>query len=89
MNITVEYMAQIRQVTGKCEENVNVPDLLDAAGLLEILSSKYKSSFRSLIMDGNGIRRSVMLTINNFHVQYKSTLTLREGDTVSIITPMS
>jgi molybdopterin converting factor small subunit len=89
MNITVVYIAQIRQITGKYEEKVTVPDPLDTAGLLEFLSSKYKPLFRSLIMDGRGIRRSVMLTINNFHVSYDSSLILREGDTVSIITPMS
>jgi hypothetical protein len=59
---------------------------IEQAALVETLNRRYSNTPWT---HGRGIRRSVMLTINNFHVSYDSSLTLREGDTVSIITLMS
>lgn len=90
MEVRVEYFAQVKKTIGKAHEwlSINNPFVLD--DLLRLLYDRNGSEFRSVVFDENGrILPSIMISLNYEQVQQGRDLTLRHGDTVSILSPMS
>ena len=51
MRVKVKFFASIREITGKKEEDVEVPDNTTVEELIEILSSKYGREFSDYVYD--------------------------------------
>lgn len=90
MNVKVEYTAQLKEALGVGEESVEVNDECTPAQLLGQLAARHGERFRTMVMDENGKKLPwIMLAVCDEAVGCDSPRTLRDGDTVSIMTPMS
>lgn len=92
MRVTVKFFTTLREITGKKEEAVELPESATLNDLLKKLSQKHGSAFSNYIY-GKGIKRvdpSLQFLINGISA---STLQdvgtkLKNGDIVAIIPPV-
>lgn len=90
MNVRVEYTAQLKAALGVGEESVEVNDACSPAELLGQLAQRHGERFRAMVMGENGKKLPwIMLAVGGEAVGFDSPRKLRDGDLVSIMTPMS
>ena len=90
MEVRVEYFAQIKKTIGKAHEWVSLtsPPVLDH--LLRLLYERNSPEFRSIVFDEKGnVLPSVMISLNYEQIEHGCAWPLKQGDTVSILSPMS
>ncbi|MBS7645000.1 MAG: ubiquitin-like small modifier protein 1 [Candidatus Bathyarchaeia archaeon] len=51
MKVKVKFFASLREITGKREEEIEVPENTTVEGLIEILSSRYGKEFSDYVYD--------------------------------------
>jgi len=90
MIIQVLYFAEFKNITKKDKEKFELDDS-NLEGLLSILFDKYK--IKSLIWDEKNqrIQSLISIIINNqaIHEKDPSLITLKEGDTIAFLLPVS
>lgn len=90
MIVRVEYTAQLKAALGVGEESVEVNDRCSPAQLFGQLAERHGERFRAMVMDENGKKLPwIMLAVGGEAVGFDSPRKLRDGDLVSIMTPMS
>ncbi len=90
MIVRVEYAAQLKATLGVGEESVEVSDGCSPAELFGQLAERHGERFRAMVMDENGKKLPwIMLAVGDEAVAFDSPRALRDGDLVSIMTPMS
>jgi molybdopterin converting factor small subunit len=88
MRITVHYMAQIKRTAGCSLEHVETPDNATLRELLRNLADRHGASFRQLLLDdSHEPRKSLLYFVGDDHAEL--TRTLRDGDALTILAPMS
>lgn len=81
MKINVLYFARSREVTGTSEEQFDLPEGSTTALFLETLKARHP--------DLVGVLRSCVFAVNHEYVQLDQSVTLKDGDEVAIIPPLS
>jgi len=91
MKITVKFFTSLRELTGKGQEEMEVPGVITVEELLKQLSRKYGQQFSEYVYDKKGNVRSYL----QFLINGRGITTLRgfetrlkEGDRVAIIPPV-
>lgn len=83
--IEVFFFAGIRELTGT--KQVKIPPCANVRELLELLETRFGSSFRNKVLtdDGN-IAQGIIIMVNGRHVQHSggTDTPLQAGDQVSI-----
>lgn len=88
MNITVHYLAQVKQAAGTPSEVVDVPDGCSVHALLQQLIERRAHTLRALVCDAAGLPHPALLVFVGDQ-QAEPTQSLREGDSVTVLTPMA
>jgi len=88
MNVTVQYLGQLGQLAGRDEEPRTVPDG-SLVGLLATLATEYGESFSTIVLDGDAIRPSLMVLVNDAPVDKANPPAVNEGDTVTLLPAIS
>lgn len=89
MNVTVHFYGQLRQFTGvesvtdACVEGATVADHLKA------LADRYGERFAGAVFDGDALRPSVMVLVNDGAIQKSEPRPLAEGDTITLLTAIA
>lgn len=90
MRITVHYMAQLRRLAGVGQETLDVPAGLLIADLLLHLVQGHGDDYRQIVLDAAGQpHRSLLLFVGDDQVRCDSPRPLRDGDVVTLLTPMA
>ena len=89
MQVTVHYLAQLRRAAGCSTEIATLPDAASLRDLLLIaLAERHDAAFRALLLDeSNEPRKSLLFFVGDEHAELNRAL--RDGDSVSILTPMA
>ena len=89
MKIAVRYMAQLRRAAGAAAEEVELEPPCSAAELLKRIAERRGGSFRDLLLDADGgVQQAVLLFIGDEQAR-PATAPLRDGDVVTVLTPMA
>ena len=90
MKITIEYSAQIRRTLGVSEETINLVDSQSLHDLISHLAEKHGQLFKDLILDVEGnLSRMILASVNSVQVQESTSVYLRDGDRVNLMSPIS
>jgi molybdopterin converting factor small subunit len=90
MQVHVRYMAQLKPAAGTAAETVEVPPGCGIAGLTAILAERHGDAFRRLVHGSGGeLRPCVLFFIGDAQVTIGQAVTLREGDMVTLMTPIA
>ncbi len=92
MKITVQYFTVIRNITGKKEEALELLAETSVLKLLEQLIEKYGAAFQRMVQSGSNFPGlKVLFLVNGQNTENLGGLntTLKNGDTLSIIPPLS
>lgn len=90
MNITLEYLAQLRTAAGKRSETVTGKEGTTLGAVLAEAATRLGPAFTALVFDGHGnLHPSLLVMLNEEQVVPDRTRTLRDSDRVTLLTPMS
>jgi len=91
MKITVKFFTELRELTGKKEEEIELPNAITVADLLNLLSKRHGRGFTNYVYNERGKVRGHL----QFLVNGKSIITLQgfetrlgDGDSFAIIPPV-
>lgn len=90
MKIKLRYTAQLKDVA---KVGVDAMELEEGSGiqtLLPLLIAKYDKAFGAILFDKEGnYRNSNLLVVNQSQVNYEENTPLKDGDQVTIMSPIS
>lgn len=90
MQITVRYMAQLRQAAGVNEECVETATATTAAELLAHVGTQHEEAFRRVLFDERGnIHPSIILFLGDEQIRPESAQNFRAGAVLTVMTPMA
>lgn len=90
MNITLEYMAQLRTAAGRRSETVTGEDGVTLGAVLAEAATRLGPAFTALVFDGHGnLHPSLLMMLNDEQVAPDRSRALRDRDRVTLLTPMS
>jgi len=91
MKVTVKFFTELRELTGKKEEEIELPNAIKVAELLTLLSKRHGRGFTNYVYNEKGRVRGHL----QFLVNGKSIITLQgfetkleKGDSFAIIPPV-
>ncbi len=88
MQVTVQYLAQLRRAAGCASERLDVAPGMTVGGLLRLLAALRVESFRELLLsEGDRPHPSLLTFIGDQSVDAATVLS--EGDELTILTPMA
>jgi molybdopterin converting factor small subunit len=88
--IRVIFLAQARSAAGLDETSLECSDGIPLAQALELLAAKYGAALRRILLDPQGTPQpAVMLFVNDEQTLGASTFQLCDGDTLTIMPPIS
>ncbi len=88
LNIRVEYMSQLRTRTGCSEEAFVLEAGSDLAALLSAIAERHDEAVRGLLFDDDGAPSATVLGFVRSE-QAPWGQVLRDGDVVTLMTPIS
>ena len=88
MQVTVHYLAQLKRAAGCSAEAATLPAAASLRDLLRTIADRRGGAFRSLVLDdAQEPRPSLLFFVGDEHADLKRLL--RDGDSISILTPMA
>ena len=88
MRVTVHYLAQIKRSAGCPTEAIETFDGVTLRVFLRVLADGHDASFRAMLLDeADEPHRSLLFFVGDEHADLARSL--RDGDSVTILTPMS
>jgi molybdopterin converting factor small subunit len=88
MHITLHYLAQLKRAAGLPLESVELDKPCTLGELLARLASDRAPSFRNLVLDDQGKPHPSLLVFVG-EDQVSSDRLMRDGDCVTLLTPMA
>ncbi len=88
MKITIKYSAQIAQAADASSETVELEAPCTVRELVERIAKERGGRFRDLVLGGEG-KPVVLLAVGDEQVRWEDERRLREGDEVSLLSPIS
>ena len=89
MNVTVHFYGQLRQFTGVESVSDDCPDGTTVTEHLKALAERYDDRFAGAIFDGDALRPSVMVLVNDAAIQKAEPRPLADGDTITLLTAIA
>ena len=90
MTVTLEYMGQLRYLTGHNSDQIECSQGTSLAELLAAASKKYDDRFVNIVLDETGaIRPSLVVVINGVTVSKDDAPNLSDGDSVTLLTAIA
>lgn len=90
MQVTVKYMAQLKQAAGTGRETVEVTAGCTVPTLLRDLAGKRPDAFRRIVLDAQGnLQPCLLFFVHEEQVRPEEQRELRDGDVVTVLAPMA
>jgi molybdopterin synthase sulfur carrier subunit len=90
-NVIVKFFTTLREVVGRKEEKLELPQTATVDALLRVLSKEYGKEFNNYIYDELGnVRRYLQFMVNGQSITTLQGLKtkLKEGDQIAILPPV-
>ena len=89
MNVTINYLGQFKQITGRDLEEKTCADETGLAELLTDIASGYDEKLaKCLFEQGNELRESLVVLINGSVIAKESPPELNDGDEITLLNPV-
>jgi MoaD family protein len=89
MNITIHYLSQFKQLTGKDSEERACAEGMGLCELLAEIASGYDEKLsQCLFEDGNKLRESLVVLINGSVIARELPPQLSDGDEITLLNPV-
>lgn len=91
MKVKVKFFTSLREITGKKEEEIQLPRTIRVKELLVSLSEKYGKEFTDYLYDERGkVQTYIQILVNGrgINVLQGFETELKEGDTIAIFPPV-
>ena len=90
MKINLRYTAQLKDVAKVGTDEIELGENDGIQVLLDCLVKKYDKAFGAILFDKDGnYRNSNLIVINQSQVNYAEDSLLKDGDKVTIMSPIS
>ena len=90
MKVTVNYLAQLKQVAGIASENIVVDEAYSVRDLVQQVAKKHGEPLRSFLLDTEGsLRNSILVIVGDDQVHWETPMQLNEGDEISFLSPLA
>ncbi len=90
MKITVNYSAQLKQVTGVTTESIELEAPCSLQELVLRLVSDRGVALRHLLIEPHGnLRNSILAIVNDDQVHWQTLIQLKEGDDITFLSPLA
>lgn len=90
MKITLNYMGQLRHLTGKDSDQIECAQGTSLADLITEASKQYDERFVKIVMDATGaIRSSLIIIIDGVSVERDVAPNLSDGDSITLLTAIA
>jgi sulfur-carrier protein len=90
MQVTVQYEAQARRAAGTCAETIDVAEAISVSDCIRYVADCHGDQLRSILMSTDGgIQPSLLVFVNDGHLCRGDEGVLTEGDTLTLMTPIS
>jgi molybdopterin converting factor small subunit len=88
--ITVNYLAQLKQATGISSENITLNTPCSISELVTIVAEKHGEPLRSFLLDSSdNLRSNILLIIGDTQVHWEAQVQIKEGDSVTFLSPLA
>jgi molybdopterin converting factor small subunit len=87
--VSVRYMAQLRHAAGAAGEQVELDRPCSIGEMLTRLAERHGAPFRDLLLDAGGGPHPAVLVFVGDEQAGPDTPVLRDGDVVTVLTPMA
>lgn len=90
MTIQVEYHAQIRQITGKSSEELQLPVNATVQQAIRALWQQYGEGLRAFLSTADGeLRPSIVVILGEKQIRWSDPTPLRDGDSLLLLSPIA
>lgn len=90
MKVTLNYMGQLRYLSGKDSEQIDCAGGRSLSEMLTEVSKAYDQRFVDVIFDSAGdLRPSLMIVVNDKTADKELTQSLSDGDSVTLLTAIA
>ncbi len=90
MQVTIQYEAQARRAAETREESVELLDAASVSDCIRCVADRHGNPLQSILMKSDGgIQPSLLIFVNDGHVASGAEVVLSDGDTVTLMTPIS
>ena len=90
MHITVEFAAQAKAAAGTNIDDVVIDPSTGVQEIAETVCQKFGDKLRAVLMDAQGkLHRSILVSINDYHVFHDEKPDLKDGDRLIFLSPVS
>ncbi len=90
MQVTIEYAAQVKRAAGLASEYLDVDEPCSVQQLIGRIAKIHGGTLSNFLLDGDGgLQRSILLFVGDDQVRWETARQLRDGDVVSILSPIS
>jgi molybdopterin converting factor small subunit len=90
MQVTVWYMAQLKQAAGKASEQLELDNPCTLRELAQRLADRHGESLRRLLFDpGGALQPTNLFFVGDTQVQPADSLQLKDGDEITILSPIA
>jgi len=89
LKVTVKFFTTLREITGKREEELEMPEVSTVGEVLDELSRRYGAHFADYVFEKGNVRPYLQILINGRNINLLQGLGTRveEGDTIAILPP--
>ena len=87
MKITIEFLAQLRVAVGEARTTLECAEGTRVVDLVESLAGTHGEDFRGLTLDGDGVRRTLLVAIDGRQAGGEDPLA--DGDVLVLGTPIA
>lgn len=87
MEVTVAFTTQLKAALGKSEHTVTLDDGATVGQAIQSLSDIYPDEFSRLVLAGDQLMPSILLSVNDGQVQADTEVF--DGDTITLLSAIS
>ena len=89
MNVHLIWFGQLRDVAGVGGETVEVDAGATVASVLSVVAEDRGEGLRRLLMDGESVAPTILVSLDDVQVTDPSTTVLEDGGQLVVMAPMS
>ena len=90
MTVTINYLAQLKQITGIPSESITIDGACSVQDLVRQVAEKQRNSLGSFLLDTEGnLRNSILVIVGDNQVHWEIPMQLKEGDEISFLSPLA
>ncbi len=90
MKVTVKYLAQAREATGRASEEIELDGPTTVGDLVVRLARQHGAAFARMALDASGCPHpSLLVAVGDVQVRAGDARKLAAGETVTLMTPIS